>query len=218
MGLLWGLQYVPSAAVIGPTLLQDLETLRIPVRLDVEAYHVCIRVLQIYDSSIHFFILCTMAFQDKTVASSQTTMLSTTQLISPSLARDLQDCRRTSLSLLMAFLTLQSMSGSGGLVVATLTLILYTISLDITASAGVSHLGTVIFGILHAIPAVGIFAVTSVELAFAVKSPAAAISIIVSCFFPTMIAISYCLRMRYIKAMVDQLPMAVPGDLPLEPA
>ncbi|KAG1781639.1 hypothetical protein EV702DRAFT_946604, partial [Suillus placidus] len=88
--------------------------------------------------------------------------------------------------------SLQSMSGSGGLVVATLALILYTISLDITASAGVSHqLGAVIFGILHAIPAVGIFAVTSLELAFAVKSPAAAISIIVSCFFPTMIAISH---------------------------
>ncbi|KIK41753.1 hypothetical protein CY34DRAFT_805698 [Suillus luteus UH-Slu-Lm8-n1] len=61
-------------------------------------------MLQIYDSFIHLFILCTMMFQDKTVASSQTTMVSTPQPISPALARDLQDCRKTSLSLLMAFL------------------------------------------------------------------------------------------------------------------
>lgn len=116
--------------------------------------------------------------QDKTIASSQTTMLSTPQLISPALARDLQDCRKTSLNLVSVhivesrsflldlfftahgisgvssilirlfqtfqpticyFCSLQSISGSGGLVVATLTLILYTISLHITASVGVSH-------------------------------------------------------------------------------
>lgn len=186
--------------------------------LDGETCPVCIRMLQIYDSSIHLFILCTMKFQDKTVASSQTTMLSTPQLISPALASDLQDCRKTSLSLLMAFLALQSLSGSKGLVVATLTLILYTINLHITASVGVSHLGSVILGILHAIPTVGILAVTSAELAFAVKSPTVAISIIISCFLPTMIGISQYLRMRYMKAMINQLPMTVPGDLSLEPA
>ncbi|KAG2157869.1 uncharacterized protein EDB93DRAFT_730749 [Suillus bovinus] len=146
-------------------------------------------------------------------------MLSTPTFISPALARDLQDCRKTCLNILMAFLALQSMSGSKGLLVATLTLILYTISLHITASApGASHLGAVIFGILHAIPAVGILAVTSVELAFAAKSPAVAISIIIFCFLPTMIAISQYFRMRYMEAMIDQLPMTVPRDLPLEPA
>ncbi|KAG1835028.1 hypothetical protein EV424DRAFT_340986 [Suillus variegatus] len=117
----------------------------------------------------------------------------------------------------MAFLALQSISGSESLLVATLTLILYTISLHITASVpGISHLGAVIFGILHAIPAVGILAVTSVELAFAVKSPAVAVSIIIFCFLPTMIVISQYLRMRYyMKAMIDQLPMTVPEDLAL---
>ncbi|KAG2147575.1 hypothetical protein DEU56DRAFT_730614, partial [Suillus clintonianus] len=113
--------------------------------------------------------------------------------------------------------SLQSISGSRGLAVATLTLILYTISLHIAASAGASQqLGTVIFGILHAIPAVGVLIVTSVELAFAVKSPAVAISIIISCFLPTMAAISQYLRMRYMKTMIDQLPMTIPGDLPSE--
>jgi len=157
-------------------------------------------------------------FQDKTITSSQTTMHSTLQLVSPALARDLQDCRKTYLNILMAFLALQSISGSESLLVATLTLILYTISLRITASVpGVSHLGAVVFGILHAIPAVGILAVTSVELAFAVKSPAVAVSLIISCFLPTMIVISQYLRMRYyMKAMIDQLPMTVPEDLALE--
>ncbi|KAG2074243.1 hypothetical protein BDR04DRAFT_1151325 [Suillus decipiens] len=144
-------------------------------------------------------------------------MPSTPQRISPALAKDLQDCRTTSLNLLMAFLALQSMSGSG-LIVATLTLILYTISLHITASAGVSHLGAVVLGILHAIPALGILAITSVELAFVIKSPAVAISIIISCFLPTMIAISQYLRVRSMKAMIGQLPMTVPGGLQLEPA
>jgi hypothetical protein len=148
------------------------------LRLNRETCPACIRMLQIYDSSIHLFILCTMMFQDKTVASSQITMLFTPQLISPALANHLQDCRKTSLSLVSAhivenrtsllklfftahgisgvssilrrlFLTfqpifyyfcrLQSLSGSEGLVVATLTLILYTINLHITASVGVSH-------------------------------------------------------------------------------
>lgn len=184
----------------------------------MKAYPVCIKLLEIYDSFIHFFTLCMMTFQDKTVALSQTAMLSTPKLISPALARDLQDYRKTSLNLLMAFLALQSVSGSGSLLVATLTLILYTISLHITASAGVSHLGAVILGILHAIPAVGILAVTSVELTFAVKSPALAFSIIISCFFPTMVAFIQYLRMRYMRAMIDQLQVTVPGDLPSEAA
>jgi hypothetical protein len=80
------------------------------------------------------------------------------------------------------------------------------------------QLGVVILGILHAIPTVGILAVTSVELAFAVKSPTVAISIIISCFLPTMISISQYLRLRYMKAMINQLPLTVPGDLPSEPA
>ncbi|KAG1821741.1 uncharacterized protein BJ212DRAFT_1297071 [Suillus subaureus] len=176
-----------------------------------------------------------MTLQEKTVASSQTTILSTPELISPALARDLQDYRKTSLNLLMGFLAFQSVSGSRGLAVATLTLILYTISLHITASAGVSHvrhfeslsmhkhlkpqqLGAVILGILHAIPAVGILAVTSVELTFAVKSPVMAVSIIISCFLPTMIAVFQYLRMRYMRTMIGQLPMTVPGDLPSEAA
>lgn len=148
-------------------------------RLDVKAYSVCIKVLQIYDPLINFFILCTTMFQDKTITSSQTTMHSTPQLVSPALARDLQDCRKTYLNiasvhiaesrspLLDLFFTahgissvssiliglyltfqstfcylcsLQSISGSESLLVATLTLILYTISLHITASVpGVSH-------------------------------------------------------------------------------
>ncbi|KIK41754.1 hypothetical protein CY34DRAFT_61560, partial [Suillus luteus UH-Slu-Lm8-n1] len=119
------------------------------------------------------------------------------------------------------FCSLQSISGSEGLIVATLTLILYTINLHITASVGYlkpQQLGSLILGILHAIPTVGILAVTSVELAIAVKSPIVAVSIIISCFLPTMIGISQYLRMRYMKAMIDQLPMAVPVDLSLEPA
>ncbi|KAG1722955.1 uncharacterized protein EDB91DRAFT_186493 [Suillus paluster] len=158
-----------------------------------------------------------MTFQRKTVTSSQNTIFPTPQLISPALARDLEDCRKTSLNLLMAFLALQSITGSGGLTMATLTLMLYTISLHIATSVGASHqLGAVIFGILHVIPAVGIFAVMSVELAFAVKSPAMAILIVIFCFLPTMVAIFQCLRMRCMKVIMDQLPMAIPGDLPSE--
>jgi hypothetical protein len=54
-----------------------------------------------------------------------------------------------------------------------------------------------------------------VELMIAVKSPAVAVSIIISCFLPTMIAVFQYLRLRY---MIDQLPMIVPGDLPSEVA
>src|SRR5882757_8904027 len=74
--------------------------------------------------------------------------------------------------------------------VVTLTLMLYTISLHIASIMGASHvrhltsslrahlsdnflqqLGVVIFVIMHAIPGVGIFAVTSAQLAFMVRSP-----------------------------------------------
>ncbi|OJA10543.1 hypothetical protein AZE42_12360 [Rhizopogon vesiculosus] len=145
-------------------------------------------------------------------------ILSTPKRVSPALTRDLQDCRKTALNLLMAFLALHSITGSVDLAVVTLTLMLYTISLHIAASAGASHhLGTVIIVILHAIPAVGIFALTLVQLVITVKSPVVAISIIIFCFLPTMVAISQYLRMRCMKATIDQLPpVTIPGDLPSE--
>jgi len=272
MGLLWGLG-ITVRSLRGSNWPHASASYRdtADLRMDVEVYPVCINVLQMYGLFIHLFILCMMILQEKTVASSQTTTLSTPELISPALVRDLQDYRKTSLNLVSVhivgnrsylldlfftahgissvsliliglflvfqptiryFCSLQSVSGSGGLVVATLTLILYTISLHITASAGVSHvrhfklsiytqapksqqLGAAIWGILHAIPAIGILAVTSVELMIAVKSPAVAVSIIISCFLPTMIAVFQYLRLRY---MIDQLPMIVPGDLPSEVA
>ncbi|KAG1842037.1 hypothetical protein DFJ58DRAFT_844828 [Suillus subalutaceus] len=143
-----------------------------------------------------------MTLQDKTVASSQTAMLSTPQLISPALARDLQDYRKTSLNLLMAFLALQSVSGSGGLVVATLTLILYTISLHITASAGVSH-------VRH---------FKSFIRAQAPKTRAAWSSDFgnFACNPSGWNSRRNYLRMRYMRAMIDQLQVTVPGDLPSE--
>ena len=49
------------------------------------------------------------------------------------------------------------------------------------------QLGVVMFAFLHAVPAIGVFVVTSMQLAFVVKSPTVAISIIILCFFPTMI-------------------------------
>lgn len=85
---------------------------------------------------------------------------------------------------------------------------LYTISLHIAATADASRvrrfasslhahlsnkylqqLGMIIFVVLHAIPVVGIFAMTSVELAIAVKSPTVAIAITILCFLPAMMAI-----------------------------
>ncbi|KAJ8592203.1 hypothetical protein M405DRAFT_64538 [Rhizopogon salebrosus TDB-379] len=81
-----------------------------------------------------------------------------------------------------------------------------TISLHIAAIAGASRqLGVVIFAILHAIPAVGVLTVTSVELALAVKSPTVAISIIILCFLPTIVTI------------FPYLHIATPGDLPSVP-
>ena len=72
------------------------------------------------------------------------------------------------------------------------------------------------FGILHVIPAVGIFILTSVQLAFAVKSPIAAIFIIIFCFLPTMVAIFQYLRKVLI---IDQPPPEImPGDLLSEPS
>ncbi|OJA13387.1 hypothetical protein AZE42_07602 [Rhizopogon vesiculosus] len=137
----------------------------------------------------------------------QSTVSQSTQLESSRLATDLEDCRKTCLNVLVAFLALQSITGSAGLAVGTLTLMLYTISLHIAATAGASrHLGVVIFAVLHAIPAVGIFAVTSVELTFAAKSPIVAISIIILCFLPTIVTIFH-----YIQ-------MTISGDLPSAPS
>ncbi|KAG1905499.1 uncharacterized protein F5891DRAFT_1170499 [Suillus fuscotomentosus] len=140
-------------------------------------------------------------FQDKTIASSQTTMHSTPQLVSPALARDLQDCRKTYLNILMAFLALQSISGSENLLVATLTLILYTISLHITASVpGVSHVRH-FKSFVHAQAPKTTAAWSSNFWKFA-RNPSGWNS-----------RRNY-LRMRYyMKAMIDQLPMTVPEDL-----
>ncbi|OAX43159.1 hypothetical protein K503DRAFT_779435 [Rhizopogon vinicolor AM-OR11-026] len=130
---------------------------------------------------------------------SQSIAILSTQLESPRLVKDLEDCRKTCLNV--------SITGSAGLAVGILTLMLYTISLHIAATAGASrHLGVVIFAILHAMPAVGIFAVISVELAFAVKSPIAAISIIIFCFLPTMVTIFHYTQ------------MTISGDLPSAPS
>ncbi|OJA13689.1 hypothetical protein AZE42_13577 [Rhizopogon vesiculosus] len=137
----------------------------------------------------------------------QSTISQSTQLDSPRLAKDLEDCRKTCLNVLVAFLALQSITGSAGLAVGTLTLMLYTISLHIAAIAGASrHLGVVIFAILHAIPAVGISAVTSVELAFAVESPIVAISIIIFCFLPTMVTIFH-----YVQKTISGDPPSAPS-------
>jgi len=122
-----------------------------------------------------------------------------TQLESPRLAQDLEDCRKICLNVLVAFLTLHSITGSTGLAVVTLTLMLYTISLHIAAAArAFCQLGVVIFASLHAIPAVGIFAVASVELAFAVKSPTAAISISILCLLPAIVTVLW-----YIHASIS---------------
>ncbi|KAJ8586893.1 hypothetical protein M405DRAFT_935094 [Rhizopogon salebrosus TDB-379] len=129
-----------------------------------------------------------------------------TQFESPSLAKDL---RMTCLNVLVAFLALQS-TGSNGLALATLTLTLYTIGLHIAATLGASRqLGLVIFTALHAIPAVGIFAVTSVELALTVKSPAVAISIIILCLLPAMVTIVY----MTISGDLSPLSVEVPGPI-----
>ncbi|OJA16173.1 hypothetical protein AZE42_00007 [Rhizopogon vesiculosus] len=131
------------------------------------------------------------------VASS--TMNLSTQLESPRLAQDLEDCRKVYLNVLVAFLTLHSITGSTSLAVVTLALMLYTISLHIAAAArAFCQLGVVIFAGLHAIPAVGIFAVASVELAFAVKSPTAAISISILCLLPAIVTVFW-----YIHASVS---------------
>ncbi|KAJ8592205.1 hypothetical protein M405DRAFT_64490 [Rhizopogon salebrosus TDB-379] len=138
------------------------------------------------------------------VASS--TIILSTQLESPRLAKDLEDCRKTCLNVLVAFLALQSITGSTTLTVATLTLVLYTISLHIAATVDASRqLGVVIFAVLHAILAIGIFTVTSVELVLAVNSPTVAISIIILCFLPTIVTV-----FRY-------LHVAISGDLPSVP-
>ncbi|KAJ8586261.1 hypothetical protein M405DRAFT_365657 [Rhizopogon salebrosus TDB-379] len=69
-------------------------------------------------------------------------------------------------------------------------LMLYTISLHIAATAGACHqLGVLIFATLHTIPAIGIFIVMSVQLAFTVESPATAISGIMLCSLPIMVTI-----------------------------
>ncbi|KAJ8592206.1 hypothetical protein M405DRAFT_64578 [Rhizopogon salebrosus TDB-379] len=138
-------------------------------------------------------------------------MILSTQLDSPKLAKDLEDCRKICLNILVAFLALHSVTGSTDLAVVNLTLMLYTISLHIAATAGASRLGAVIFAILHAIPAVGIFAVTSVELVFAIKSPPVAISIIILCFLPTMVTI-----FLYQMTVSEDHPsvMSEPTDIP----
>ncbi|KAJ8585733.1 hypothetical protein M405DRAFT_935839 [Rhizopogon salebrosus TDB-379] len=146
------------------------------------------------------------------VASS--TMILSTQLESPRLAKDLEDCRKTCLNVLVAFLALQSIAGSTTLTVATLTLMLYTISLHIAATVDASRqLGVVIFAVLHAILTIGIFAVTSVELAFAVKSLTVAISIIILCFLPTIVTIFRYLHVA-VSGDLPSVPLAGPTDVP----
>ena len=72
------------------------------------------------------------------------------------------------------------------------------------------HLGVVVFAVLHAVPAVGIFVITSLQLAFAVKSPVVAISIIILCFLPIMIAIFYDFYMTIFGASTVE-----PSNIPI---
>ncbi|OAX38110.1 hypothetical protein K503DRAFT_856913 [Rhizopogon vinicolor AM-OR11-026] len=137
-----------------------------------------------------------------------------THLESSRLAKDLEDSRKTCLSVLVAYLALHSITGTNGLAVVTLTLMLYTISLHIAAIVGASRqLGVVVFAILHAIPAVGIFAVTSAQLAFTVRSPTVAISIIILCFLPAMVTI-----LQYICTTISGDPLSATSAARSEPS
>jgi hypothetical protein len=57
-------------------------------------------------SSCH---ICLMTSQNKTIASSQTLVKSSAQPVSPALARDFEDCRKTSLNLVSVHASESSM-------------------------------------------------------------------------------------------------------------
>ncbi|KIK96141.1 hypothetical protein PAXRUDRAFT_32557 [Paxillus rubicundulus Ve08.2h10] len=94
------------------------------------------------------------------------------------LTRKLEEFRKISLDLLMAFLAVHAISASNALGAVTLALLIYTISLHIAISGSFLQDNLALTRFLHAIPLVGIFAMAAIELVLVVRSPALATGVL----------------------------------------
>ncbi|KIJ14321.1 hypothetical protein PAXINDRAFT_12971 [Paxillus involutus ATCC 200175] len=94
--------------------------------------------------------------------------------LSVELTRKLEELRKISLDLLMAFLAVHAISASDALGAVTLALLIYTMSLHIAISGSFLQDSLALSRFLHAIPLVGIFAMAAIELVLVVRSPALA--------------------------------------------
>ncbi|KAF9238477.1 hypothetical protein BU15DRAFT_75175 [Melanogaster broomeanus] len=111
--------------------------------------------------------------------------------------RELEEFRKISLNLLMAFLAIHAISASNALEAVTLALLIYTISLHIAISGSFLEVNSQFFvdfldspalsRVLHAVPLVGIFSMAAFELVLVVRSPALAAGALLVCVLPPLV-------------------------------
>ncbi|KAH7884720.1 hypothetical protein F5I97DRAFT_1494535 [Phlebopus sp. FC_14] len=141
----------------------------------------------------------------RSLVRSLSTMSAESEPLSPELARKLEEYRKTSLNLLMAFLTVHSISASNALGAVTLGLLIYTISLHLATGAGaLQHSSSVLSAFLHAVPLLGIFVMAAVELAAALRSPATVALVLLLCILPSLLAGARRAK-YYIEKITEQL-------------
>ncbi|KAF8842120.1 hypothetical protein BDN67DRAFT_1068031 [Paxillus ammoniavirescens] len=125
--------------------------------------------------------------------------------LSVELTKKLEEFRKISLDLLMAFLAVHAISGSNALGAVTLALIIYTISLHIAISGSFLQDSLALSRFLHAIPLVGIFAMAAIELVLVVRSPALAAGVLLVCVLPPLI-----IGIQYAGLYADKMLMRLP--------
>ncbi|KAH7930132.1 hypothetical protein BV22DRAFT_76204 [Leucogyrophana mollusca] len=112
------------------------------------------------------------------------------QPASPDILKVFEECRKTSLNILIAFVALHSISGSTSLAAVTLVLLLYTLTLHLACGVGaIKELDSRILEAMNAVPGFGICAITCIELVYAVESTAVAVCLIALCFVPPTLAL-----------------------------
>ncbi|KAI9566774.1 hypothetical protein HD554DRAFT_1058173 [Boletus coccyginus] len=126
--------------------------------------------------------------------------------VSVELARELEDLRKIALNLVMAFLTVHTISGSHALGATTLALLIYTINLHIAVNARFLQNSPILSISLHIIPLLGIFCIAVFNLVIVVQSPAVAAAVLLACVLPPLI-VAVHLAKRYAEVILMSLPV-----------
>ncbi|KAF9223417.1 hypothetical protein BS17DRAFT_138780 [Gyrodon lividus] len=128
--------------------------------------------------------------------------------LSVELTKELQEFRKISLNLLMAFLAVHAISASNALGAVTLALLIYTISLHIAMSGSFLQDSLALSRFLHAIPLVGIFSMAAIELVLVVRSPVLAAGVLLMCVLPPLI-----IGIQYAGLYADKMLLRLPARM-----